>query len=191
MADFDWKGLLKTVAPGIASVFGTPIAGLGVSKLLDVLLPAGAPQPEDPEAYIKEALKTATPDVLMKIKAQEQQFQLDVKRLEIDLAKVNQQNTDGARALKMEWLKTGKWDYEPILAMSVVGSFFYAEYWIFHNLTSVQAMSVNAAVLIGRLLGMIDSAFMLLLSFRWGTSKSSERKTEIMDKMNTNGNGKH
>ncbi len=50
--DFEWKTLVRTVAPGIASVFGTPLAGLGVSALLNVLLPEGAEKPANPDAFL-------------------------------------------------------------------------------------------------------------------------------------------
>lgn len=185
MSEWDWKSLVKTVAPAIASVFGTPLAGMGVSALLDAILPAGEAKPVDPEKYIAQILTTANPEMLLKIKAAEQQFLMDMKKLDIDLekyiAQLAQQNTDGARTMKMTWLTTGKWDYEPFLALGVCAAFGYAEYWIFAHASSAMTMDAGTSVLIGRILGSVDAAFMLLLSFRWGSSSSSERKTEIMN----------
>lgn len=181
--NFDWKSLVKTVAPAIASVFGTPLAGMGVSALLDAILPAGEARPDDPDKYLSQILATANPEMLLKIKLAEQQFLMDMKKLDIDLekyvAQMAQANTESARTMKMAWLKTDKWDYEPALALGVCAAFGYAEYWIFAHATSATAMDAGTSVLIGRILGSVDAAFMLLLSFRWGTSAGSERKTEI------------
>lgn len=90
-------------------------------------------------------------------------------------------NTKGDRDLKKEWLHSDKWDYEPVLAGLVCLAFGYAEYWVFSNaIGETTKMDPGMSVLIGRVLGTVDAAFMLLLSFRWGTSKGSERKTELM-----------
>ena len=182
--DFDWKALVRTVAPGIASVFGTPLAGMGVTALLNVLLPADAPRPTDPEDFIAKTLAGANPDMLMKIKEAEQTFALDMQRLNIDLKKFVVENTTkdlaSARDLKLQWLKSDKFDYEPILAGLVLCAFGYAEWWVFSYATHAEhTMEPNQAVLVGRMLGSVEAAFMMLLTFRWGTSRDSERRTEI------------
>jgi hypothetical protein len=180
--DFDWKGLVRTVAPTIASVFGTPMAGLGVTALLKVLLPEDTPAPEHPEAFIAQAIQNANPEMLQKIKAAEQEFLKDMKTLDIDLTKTLQQfaaqNTAGARELKTSWLKSGVWDYEPVLAFLVCGAFGYAEYWVFAHAAATASMDPGGSVLIGRVLGTVDAAFMLLLSFRWGTTHSNVKAAE-------------
>jgi len=186
--DFDWKMLVRTVAPGIASVFGTPLAGMGVTALLNVLMPPDAEKPVGTAAedFLKTALQAASPETLLKIKEAEQQFQLDLKRLDIDLekflAELDVKDRANARDLKTNWLKTDKFDYEPILAVLVLAAFGYAEWWVFayvSSTTAITPMDANKAMLVGKMLGMIDAAFMALVLFRWGSSRSSERKTEI------------
>ncbi len=181
--EFDWKTLVKTVAPAIASVFGTPLAGMGVTAILNAVLPDGTPRPDNPDEYLAKSLSMANPELLLKIKEADQKFKLDMKALDIDLEKYleNLENQDkaSARDLKKSWLLSTKWDYEPVLAAIVAGSLLYAEYWVFTYAMSNAVMDTNKAILIGRVLGTVDAAFMLLISFRWGTSKGSERKTEI------------
>ncbi len=188
--DFDWKTLVRTVAPGIASVFGTPLAGLGVSALLNVLLPEGAEKPANPDTFLAQALQTANPEILLKIKQADQAFALDMKKLDIDLEKFvaenREKNMAGARMLKSDWLKSDKWDYEPLLALVIVFAFLGAEGWVFYYASLINhSMEPNQAVLVGRMLGIVDAAFMLLLNFRYGTSKSSERKTELAAEQTT------
>lgn len=182
--DFDWKAIVRTVAPGIASVFGTPLAGMGVTAILNAIIPPDAPQPEDKEAYLVQALQGATPDMLMKMKQADQQFALDMKRSGVDLekflAEIALRNTEGARNMKVAWLQSSKWDYEPILALLILCAFGYAEYWVFdYVMHSTTPMDANKAMLVGKMLGMVDAALFALVYFRYGTSKGSERKTEI------------
>jgi hypothetical protein len=191
MTDFDWKTLVKTVAPSIASVFGTPLAGMGVNALLNVLLPTDAPKPSDPEAFITQALSVANPDTLLKIKQAEEQFTLDLKKLNIDLDKFLDEDATkdraSARDLKVQWMKSDKWDYEPVLAALVCAAFGYAEWWVFMYAQATHTMEPNQAILIGRVLGTVDAAFMILLNFRWGTSRSGEIKNETIATLSKNG----
>ena len=68
--EFDWKGLIKQVAPAIASTFGGPLAGMGVSALSTALLG----KTDGQEKEIAQALSTATPDIILKIKQADNEF---------------------------------------------------------------------------------------------------------------------
>lgn len=96
--DFDWKALVRTVAPGIASVFGTPLAGMGVSALLNAILPPDSPQPENAEAFLATQLSLANPEMLLKLKQADHQFALDMERAGVDLRKLDVEDRNSARA---------------------------------------------------------------------------------------------
>lgn len=188
--DFDWKALVKTVAPTVASAFGTPLAGMGVSALLEVLLPAGEPKPQDPEAYIAQRLAAATPEMMLQIKAAEQKFAVDMKTLGVNLAQIEETGRSNARDMKVRIIQAGVWDYEPLLALVVCSAFIYAEWWVFQYAVAVHTMEPNQAVLIGRVLGIVDAAFMALIYFRWGKTKSDETKTQTIADMAQASNNK-
>lgn len=180
--ELDWKAIVRTVAPAVASVFGTPLAGLGVSALVNALLPPDAAQPTDPEEFLKTALATINPEGLLKLKQADQAFLLEMKKLDIDLQKFASEqavaNTASARTLKQNWLSSTKWDYEPVLAIGVMAAFGYAEFWVFDHIVSGAKLDPNMSMLLGRVLGMVDAAFMMLLSFRWGTSVNFKKQAE-------------
>jgi hypothetical protein len=159
---------------------------MGVTAILDAILPEGEAPPAKPEEYLAKVLTGANPEVLLKLKTAEQQFTLDLKRLEIDITKYLEQleaeSVKGAQDLKKHWLSSGKFDYEPFLAAGVCAAFGYAEYWVFSHAT-LTGMDPGASVLIGRVLGTVDAAFMLLLSFRWGTSHGSQQKDATIDRV--------
>ena len=80
---FDWKGLLKKVAPTLATVLtgGNPLAGLGVKALSDAVLG----KPDGSEDEIALALQGATPKMLADIKVADQSFKLEMEELGIDI----------------------------------------------------------------------------------------------------------
>ena len=171
--DFDWKGLVRTVAPGIASVFGTPLAGVGVKYLVDALLPADAARPADAEQFLQQTLATANPEMLLKIKQAEQSFAVEMRKLDIDLEKISSEDRDSARRREVA---TGDWTPR-ILATVIVGGFFMAQYMVFE-----EAIPAGSEMLIARVLGTLDAALMLVLYYYYGGSASSARKTEILAK---------
>lgn len=181
--EFDWKAIVRTVAPTIASAFGTPLAGMGLTAILNAILPPDTPKPVDPESYLAQALQSATPELMLKIKEAENKFVVDMKTLNIELEKLPNADRASARDLKAKIMQYGKWDYEPVLALFVCCAFGYAEYWVFAYADSVHSMEPNQAVLIGRVLGIVDASFMTLLYFRWGNSRASEQKNETISNM--------
>lgn len=181
--DFDWKALVRTVAPTIASAFGTPLAGMGVTAILNAIIPPDQPKPADPEAYLAQTLATATPDMMLKIKDAENKFAVDMKSLDIDWEKLGTADRASARDMKVKLIQSGKWDYEPVLALFVCAAFGYAEYWVFAYAVAIHTMEPNQAVLIGRVLGIVDASFMTLLYFRWGNSRSSEQKNDTISNL--------
>src|SRR5579859_3539002 len=60
----DWKSIVRTVAPQLASMFGTPLAGMAVSAIANVLLP-GKPNPT--EADVAQAVMGLAPADLVKL----------------------------------------------------------------------------------------------------------------------------
>lgn len=181
--DFDWKALVRTVAPTVASAFGTPLAGMGVTAILNAILPPDEARPADAEAYIAQRLAGATPELMLQIKTAEQKFALDMKTLGVELEKLRTADRASARDMKVRLVEFGKWDYEPALAILVCCAFGYAEFWVFQYAVAIHTMEPNQAVLVGRVLGIVDAAFMTLLYFRWGNSKAGEMKNQTIADM--------
>lgn len=86
--DFDWKDLVRTVAPTVATALGSPVAGIAVKALADSLLGDDTAT----EEQVAQAIKNASPDDLLKLKTIEQDFILTMKKLDIDLKITEQTN---------------------------------------------------------------------------------------------------
>lgn len=87
-------GVLRTAAPGIATALGGPLAGVAVHTLSNAIFGKG----DAAEAGIVQAVASGNPDILLKIKEAEVNFQTRMRELEIDLERIHQEDRADARA---------------------------------------------------------------------------------------------
>lgn len=80
MANFDWKKLLGTVAPWLATTLGGPLAGTAVKAITSAL---GLPG-DSTEDQISAALVNATPEQLLALKAADNQHAEVMQKLGFD-----------------------------------------------------------------------------------------------------------
>jgi hypothetical protein len=99
---FDWKGIVKTVAPGIATALGGPLAGMGVAAICSALGIENDPQkPDETEARIAQALQVATPETLLALRQADNEFKIAMRKADIDLEKIHADDRDSARKRQM------------------------------------------------------------------------------------------
>ena len=91
---FDWKQLIRTVAPTIGTALGGPIAGMAVQAVSNAVLGKSNGSEEE----IAAALQTADPEVLVKLKEADNSFKVKMKELDISLEKLAYDDTKDARA---------------------------------------------------------------------------------------------
>ena len=87
------KDILGAVAPTLGTALGGPMGGIAAKKIAQTLL--GKDEATDEE--IASALKNASPEQLAEIKKAELAFKADMKKLDIDLAKIHAGDRDSAR----------------------------------------------------------------------------------------------
>lgn len=159
-------GLLATVAPTVASAFGGPLAGMATQKLIGALgLDADVSKEE-----LERAILGATPEQLLAIKKAEQEFIVDMKKLDIDLERIASADRDSARKREIEV----KDNTPKMLAGVIVGLYVFVQYFI---LTHTVDPTMKDFVL--RSLGMLDAALGLVLGYYFGSSAGSRAKDQI------------
>lgn len=166
----DISSILKTVAPGLATALLGPLGGMAVAaigKALDI--------PEATQEKIQTALSGATPDDLLKLKQAEQQFQKEMKALDIDLERIAAGDRDSARKMATETKA-----YTPaILSWVIVAATLLLEGYVL-----LKGIPAGVSELVaGRILGTLDMAFATVLAFWLGTSASSRSKDATISKM--------
>jgi hypothetical protein len=168
---FDWKRIVGTVAPTIATALGGPLAGLAVKAIGGALgLGDGAS-----EADVAAKLAGATPADLLALKKADQDFALRIRELEVDLERIAAGDRDSARTLQRE---TRSWA-PPVLAGVVVSGFIVASVAVLGGWVEGLKDPLVAA-LVGSVIGNITAATMLVLNFYFGTTASSRAKDETI-----------
>ena len=149
--------LIENVAPTIATAIRGPAAGMAVKALSTALLGHGDGSEDD----IKAALATASPDQIAAIRKADNDFKVQMRQLDIDLEKIAADDRNSARQMAMS-----THDLTPrFLAIVVVVCYGLAQYYLF---THVIEQSMRE--LVARVLGTIDGALMMILSYYFGSS---------------------
>lgn len=166
----DWKKILGTVAPTLASAYGGPLAGIITAKISKKLFDI----PEAPEEQIAQAVTLGNSDVLLKLKEAEQEFLKEMEKLGIERERIAGEDRTSARNREIQVR-----DNAPkILATVVVVGFFGVLGWMFKYGVPKEG---DEALLI--LLGALGAGFGMVLSYYFGSSSGSAQKNTIMEKM--------
>ena len=166
----DFLGILKSVAPGLATALLGPLGGMAVTAIGSAL---GVSEPT--QEKIQQALSGATPEDLLKVKQAELQFQKDMKALDIDLERISAADRDSARRMAVE---TKAWT-PAVLSWIIIIATLGLEGYVLLNGIPTQVSELVA----GRILGTLDMAFMTVLTFWLGTSNSSRNKDATISKL--------
>lgn len=168
---FDWKSLLGTVAPTIATALGGPLAGLATKGIIGALgLGDGAG-----EAEISAALSGATPDQLLAVKKADQQFKLDMERIGVDLERIAADDRNSARDRE----KTVKDATPKVLATVIIGGFLGTVFFVLAGYVEGLKDPLTAA-LVGTLIGYVSAKADQVVSYYFGSSASSKAKDDTI-----------
>lgn len=149
--------LIENVAPTIATALGGPVAGMAVKALSNALLGHEGGSQED----ITTALENATPDQIASIRKVDADFKVQLKKLDIDLAKIAADDRASARTMAVS-----THSFTPsIMSYVIVVCWAIIQYFLFTHI-----IDASMRELIARVLGTLDGALMLVLSFWFGSS---------------------
>ncbi len=170
----DWKSIVGTVAPGIATALGGPLAGVAVRTLSQVLLGTA----DGSQEAVEKAVLAADPAMLANLKQAEFQFQKDMKALDIDLERISAQDRDSARQREVN---TGdKWTPR-VLAFVIVGGFLGAMYAVLTGAVEGLKDPITSA-LVGSVIGYMSAKADQVVAYFFGSSAGSKEKTEALSR---------
>lgn len=176
----DWKGLggqlVKQGLPLIGGLLGGPAGALGAKAAVS-LLSSTLDLPE--EATADDVLGTirANPEALIKLKEAELQHKERLQELLLEETRLEIQDVANARSREVEMAKAigGRDVNLYVMAYLVIIGFFGTFGTIIFS-----ALPTTAEKLIFLLLGGLISAFERVLSYFFGTSRSSREKTALL-----------
>lgn len=152
----NWKAIVKSVAPTIATALGGPFVGMATKAIGDAVLGDGAAS----EEQIESAL--LTPQALESLKSAERQFKAEMKRLDIDIEALAVDDRKNARDLA----KTNMMPQISLSALFVFG--YFAVLWVLFSGTVTLAENMRDTANI--LLGVITAGIPMILRFWFGGS---------------------
>jgi hypothetical protein len=178
----DWKdiaGVVGKAAPILGTLLGGP-AGAAVGGLVASALGVGSTPDEiqhaiatDPEA----ALKLATLEIENKIKLQQMVYDHADKLIEAGTlgiqADVDDRKSARTAAVQGDTTKHVFWLSVVLITVTITAEIVA----MFHGVSDRAD-----PLIVGRVLGLLDSACLLVLNFNYGSSSGSKRATELLAK---------
>lgn len=167
----DWKSVIASVAPALATALGGPLAGIATKALADQLL--GNPGASEEE--VAQAVQGLKPEDLVRLKEIDTNFKASLLSAGIKLEEIAAADRESARQRE---IKTGD-NWTPRgLAVLVVGGWMTVQWFLLNNV-----IDDSMRELIARVLGTLDGALMLVLSYFFGSSSSSAKKDDIIGRL--------
>jgi hypothetical protein len=156
-------GLLKNIAPGLATVVAGPLGGLAVKAIADKL---GV---EESVTAIESALQ-ADPLAAQKL------AEIDLRQFELEV-----KDRDGARAMQVAALQQESWFAKNFLYLfTTFWSLFAMVYFGFVTFGEIPVSGTRFAdTILGVLIGTVLTGF---FNFFFGSSKGSQDKTNALMK---------
>jgi hypothetical protein len=169
---FDFKAIASKIAdlaPGLGAAIGGPggaAVGLGVKTLAKFF--GIDPAAENAEVQIQEALDKMTPEQAIELKKIDKQFIVDMKKLDIDVFKLEVEDRNSARDMHKV---TKSW-----VPAALTFCFFFLAAFITYGVF-VNLFPEADRQLVGIVIGYVFSELKQATSFWLGSSKGSQDKT--------------
>ena len=177
----DWKGLggqlIKKGLPLLGGLLAGPVGALGARAAVTLLSSSLDLKEEEATPDDVLGLLRANPEALEKLKEAEFKHKERLQELLLEETRLEIQDVANARSREVELVKaTGGKDINLyVMAYMVIAGFFGT-----FGVIIFSVMPVTAEKLVFLLLGGLISAFERVLSYFFGTSRSSREKTNLL-----------
>ncbi|HBR17275.1 MAG: hypothetical protein A3G39_01790 [Deltaproteobacteria bacterium RIFCSPLOWO2_12_FULL_43_16] len=173
MPNIDWKSIVGSVAPTIATALGGPLAGMAVNAISEAVLG----KPNASETEVAEGISKANnPEMLLRLKEAEQAFAAKMKELDIDIEKIAAEDRASARQRE-----AAVRDKTPtILAYGYTVGYF-AVLFLLWKYPLDPASGIKD--LFNILLGILSAAQMAIITYYFGSSSGSAKKSEMIENL--------
>jgi hypothetical protein len=163
------KELLGQLAPTIATALGGPAAGTAIKFLANKLLG----RDDATQDEIAHAVENATPEQLAKLKEIDNDFKIEMKRLDLDIERLYTEDTQNARGMAKDT------SLAPQISLSIIfiGGYFGVLYMLFSGHIEINDSIRDMGNI---LLGVLTANIPQIMAFWFGSSSSSKQKTALM-----------
>jgi len=174
---FDWRSIVKSVAPMLGTALGGPLGGIAGAALAKAM--GGDPTKATTDDLAK-LVQNVTPEQLLAIKAAEQAFQIQMRELDInsvkDLEQIAADDRASARNLQIQ-TKDATPQILAYAALTVWASMNgFLLYMAFRGLS----LPTDMSPIIMRVLGTMDALMGMAFAFFFGTTANSGKKDQMI-----------
>lgn len=180
MPDINWKSLVGTVAPALATAFGTPAAGAAVAILSNAIF--GRDDASEGDIATAIAGGHLTAEQVAAIRKADNDFKVQMAQIAADSEKAYIADTDGARKQTVALAQTGSaiaWAPVVISALITVG-FFACIVLLF---VYERDWTERQAALLNMLFGALVIAFGQVCNYWLGSSAGSKQSADSIRKI--------
>jgi hypothetical protein len=168
-----WLAFIEKMAPTVASAIGTPVAGMAVSAIESALGITGveAATIDDKTSAIAAAIQAGqlTPEQIGALKRADQDFQVQMKKLDIDLDQMQLADVEGARQMQVAKPSPVPAALSIIITIGFLG--------ILISMLGGVNVKENEAFLI--LIGALGAGWTQVLNFWLGSTRHSQTTASI------------
>lgn len=178
-----WKEVIGALAPGLATAFGGPLAGIAAKVIADKVLG----RPDATEDEVIEALSSGslTGEQILSLKTAEQQFQIELERIESAREAAAMADTASARQQTVALAETKSniaWA-APVISTVIVSGFFACVALLF---IVERTWDERTANLLNVLFGALIPGFSQVCNYWLGSSAGSKRAGDAVRKIAEN-----
>lgn len=166
--DLDWKQIVGTVAPTLATALGGPLAGMATRAVAGAVLGTEEAPPDD----VAAAVVAGGPEVLAKLREADRAFSVRMRELDVDLDRIAAGDRESARQRES---RTSDSTTPRVLALLITCGFFGALAWL---LRYGKPDVGGDALLV--MLGSLGTAWSGVVGYYFGSSASSHHKTSLL-----------
>lgn len=172
MGKFDWKSVVGSVAPALATALGGPLAGMAVKTLATQFLG----KDDATEKDVAQAIAAATPQDLIRLKEIDAEFSKAMLTAGVDLERIAAEDRNSARNREIQ--THDSWTPR-VLAAIVVGGFMWCLYFVLGGHVK-DLKDPLIAGLVGTLIGYTSAKADAVISYYFGSSASSKAKDDTI-----------
>ena len=159
--------LANAVLPGVGGV----VAGCAIKAISGALGLDADPADGKAVQRLSDALSAGLgPEQLAALKQADQEFEIQLKELDVDVTRIHQADRDSARAMQV---RTRSWTAPALAALTMV-AFIAAIAGVFYLAVDDQPLDATVATLVGAVVGYASAKADQVISFFFGSSEGAD-----------------
>lgn len=172
MAKIDWKKIVGTVAPALATALGGPLAGVAVKTIATQVLG----KEDATEQEVEEAILNANPQMLLQLRQLDLEFKKTMTDAGIQLEKIASEDRNSARLREVN--AHDSWTPRILAAVIIIG-FLWCVYAVLSGYID-DLKDPMIATLVGTMIGYTSAKADQVVSYYFGSSASSKAKDDTI-----------